>query len=161
MGHQGIRKLLAAHGTRSGRVQHRLLMTPETLPTNTMVIDQIVASEPSAADAENANSGAVSTTRSLIVIKRRQDGMISSLSEEEGHRRATAPLAARSASAANFYSPTDSMVSPCTSKLNLAKRKHHNKAKPMNLFASHVASTANRAANQPRQPMAMASDMDF
>lgn len=39
--------------------------------------------------------------------------------------QATAPLAARAAAASNFYSPTDNMVSPCTSKLNLAKKKHH------------------------------------
>lgn len=42
-------------------------------------------------------------------------------------RKATVPLAARAAAAANFYSPTDNMVSPTTSKLNLAKKKHHMK----------------------------------
>jgi len=41
--------------------------------------------------------------------------------------QATVPLAARAAAAASFYSPTDNMVSPTTSKLNLAKKKHHMK----------------------------------
>lgn len=27
----------------------------------------------------------------------------------------------------SFYSPTDTMVSPCTAKLHLAKKKHFNK----------------------------------
>lgn len=131
MGHQGLSKLLASRSS-ARKVQHRLLATPETLPANTMVVDQIVAAAPSTAqsfgEAASAMGGEeTSTKRSLLVLKRREDGMVSSLTEEEGHRRATAPLAARAASASNFYSPTDSMVSPCTSKLNLAKRKHHNK----------------------------------
>ncbi|CAO1617732.1 unnamed protein product [Parajaminaea phylloscopi] len=152
VGHQGLKKLLT-RAREGAKVHHRLLQTPEMLPAQTMVIDQIVVAGTCTEDSENQASVS-DNVRTLIVLKRRQDGLVSNMSEEEGHRRATAPLAARSASANNFYSPTDSMVSPCTSKLNLAKRKHHTKAKPMNLFA-------NRMPQQQRQPMAMATDMDF
>ena len=111
-----------------GRViRQRLLQTPESLPAGAMVIDQMVSS---ADEMQPAN------VRNLIVVKRReQDGLITSLTEEEGHRKATVPLAARVGSANLFNSPTDNMVSPCTSKLNLAKRRHHLKGKPTALFA--------------------------
>lgn len=111
-----------------GRViRQRLLQTPESLPAGAMVIDQMVSS---ADEMQPAN------VRNLIVVKRREhDGLITSLTEEEGHRKATVPLAARVGSANLFNSPTDNMVSPCTSKLNLAKRRHHLKGKPTALFA--------------------------
>lgn len=103
--------------------RQRLLQTPESLPPRTMVIDQL-----------SANG-----TRSLLVLKRRaHDGLVSSLTEEEGHRKATVPLATRAGSNL-LNSPTDMMVSPCTSKLNLAKRRHYMKAKPTNLFAGMTA----------------------
>ncbi|WFD44231.1 hypothetical protein MPSI1_002897 [Malassezia psittaci] len=108
-------------------VRQRLMQTPESLSSQAMVIDQTV-SNPS--DLQPTNE------RNLIVLKRReQDGLITSLTEEAGHRRATVPLAARAASANIFNSPTDNMVSPCTSKLNLNKRRHHFKGKPTTLFA--------------------------
>lgn len=154
VGHQGLKKLLA-RATSGAKVHHRLLQTPEILPTNTMVIDQIVVAAGTTGDNQKPSTIG-DNVRSLLVLKRRQDGMVSSMSEEAGHRRATAPLAARSASANNFYSPTDSMVSPCTSKLNLAKRKHHTKAKPMNLFANHE-----QQHQRKRQPGTVATDIDF
>ncbi|KAI3624115.1 hypothetical protein GLX27_002889 [Malassezia furfur] len=108
-------------------VRQRLLQTPESLPRGAMVVDQLVTSTDEMQPA---------TERNLIVIKRReQDGLIASLTEEAGHRKATVPLAARAASANVFNSPTDNMVSPCTSKLNLTKRRHHLKGKPTALFA--------------------------
>ncbi|WFD03963.1 hypothetical protein MOBT1_002660 [Malassezia obtusa] len=108
-------------------VRQRLLQTPESLPPHAMVVDQVVTS---ADEMQPANE------RNLIVLKRReQDGLIVSLTEEAGHRKATVPLAARAASANVFNSPTDNMVSPCTSKLNLTKRRHHFKGKPTMLFA--------------------------
>ncbi|WFD32566.1 hypothetical protein MSPP1_003614 [Malassezia sp. CBS 17886] len=107
-----------------GVVRQRLLQTPESLPAHAMVIDQEVAS----------SGGRLQPTRSLLVIKRRdQDGRIWSMTEEEGHCKATVPLAARVAAPNTFNSPTDNMVSPCTSKLNLSKRRHH--LKPTALFA--------------------------
>ncbi|WFD00266.1 hypothetical protein MYAM1_003014 [Malassezia yamatoensis] len=108
-------------------VRQRLLHTPESLSSQAMVIDQTVS---------NRNDLQPSNERNLIVLKRREhDGLITSLTEEAGHRRATVPLAARAASANLFNSPTDNMVSPCTSKLNLNKRRHHLKGKPTTLFA--------------------------
>ena len=114
--------------TSSNRVvRQRLMHTPESLSSRAMVIDQIVS---------NSNDLQPTNERNLIVLKRREhDGLITSLTEEAGHRRATVPLAARAASANIFNSPTDNMVSPCTSKLNLNKRRHHFKGKPTTLFA--------------------------
>lgn len=66
--------------------------------------------------------------RVLVVIKRKTDGRVVSIIEEEGHCRP--PRAAL-----GIHSPTDNMLSPCTSKLNLSKRRHHMKAKPTALFA--------------------------
>lgn len=113
-------------------LRQRLLVTPESLPLRTIVLDHMLTTI--ASDGETKN------THSLVVIKRKQlDGKISSMVQEEGHRKATAPLAARAAAANSFYSPTDAQVSPVTSKLNLAKRKHHLKAKPTALFANPSA----------------------
>lgn len=172
VGHNGLAKLFDREEEASIKLHQRLLTTPETLPANTMVVDQIAVVSSSSGEQgdENDNSmeddsedhGRTLTTRSLLVLKRRStDGLVSHITEEEGHRRATAPLAARAASASNFYSPTDNMVSPCTSKLNLAKRKHHAKAKPMTLFASQMANSG-PARRQPSNMSASAiSDMDF
>lgn len=108
-------------------VRQRLLQTPESLPAHAMVVDQMVTSND---EMQPTNE------RNLIVLKRReQDGLIVSLTEEAGHRKATVPLAARAGSANMLSSPTDHMVSPCTSKLNLTKRRHHFKGKPTMLFA--------------------------
>lgn len=125
---------------KSNRIQQRLLRTPESLPARTMCIDQLI--NISEEDGEPS-------IRNLIVIKRRAtDGLITSMTEEEGHRRATAPLAARAASGNNFYSPTDNMLSPCTSKLNLAKKKHHFKGKPTTLFASTLANSSPKVSKE-------------
>jgi len=38
----------------------------------------------------------------------------------------------------NFISPTDNLMTPCTQKLNAAKKKHFTKgAKPVQLFSRH------------------------
>jgi Spo12 family len=125
---------------KSNRIQQRLLRTPESLPARTMCIDQLI--NISEEDGEPS-------IRNLIVIKRRAtDGLITSMTEEEGHRRATAPLAARAASGNNFYSPTDNMLSPCTSKLNLAKKRHHFKGKPTTLFASTLANSSPKVSKE-------------
>lgn len=97
VGHQGLSKLMASSRQTARKVQHRLLATPETLPANTMVIDQaVVAAAASSqggsfgemADAMSSENGSEqSSKRSLLVLKRREDGMVSSLTEEEGHRR--------------------------------------------------------------------------
>ncbi|PWN20828.1 hypothetical protein BCV69DRAFT_283041 [Microstroma glucosiphilum] len=143
VGHSGLNKLQSSfHGSAAGRsITHRLLSTPETLPAGSLLVDQIVGGH---AEGEVLAVGAV---RSLIVLKRRAgDGLVCSMSEEEGHRRATAPLAVRAASASNFHSPTDNMLSPCTSKLNLAKKKHHTKAKPISLFGPQNGAAGAAAA---------------
>lgn len=139
-------KSMNDHVIKSNRVQQRLLRTPDSLPARTMCIDQLInKSEP---EADSATSTKPSI-RNLIVIKRRAtDGLITSITEEEGHRRATAPLAARAASGNNFYSPTDNMLSPCTSKLNLAKKRHHFKGKPTTLFASTLANSSPKVAKE-------------
>ncbi|CAO1627086.1 unnamed protein product [Sympodiomycopsis kandeliae] len=165
VGHSGLSKLLERPAGIQVKLQQRLLTTPDTLASSTMVIDQVaIISSEFGTDENNSNSQDLSsntTTRSLIVLKRRQgDGLVTHFTEEEGHRRATAPLAARAASVANFYSPTDNMVSPCTSKLNLAKRKHHSKAKPMTLFASQMAN-AGPAHRQGSNMSSNSADMDF
>lgn len=130
----------------SNRIQQRLLLTPESLPARTMCIDQLIIVSES---EEEATSNSIPSIRNLIVIKRRAtDGLITSITEEEGHRRATAPLAARAASGNNFYSPTDNMLSPCTSKLNLAKKKHHFKGKPTTLFASTLANSSPKISKE-------------
>ncbi|PWN41651.1 hypothetical protein IE81DRAFT_324279 [Ceraceosorus guamensis] len=116
--------------------QVRLLETPESLPEGTMCLDVVLPTQDTTSQA-----GAI---RNLVVLKRRaEDGKIVSMTEEEGHRRATAPLAARTAAASNFYScsPTDNMVSPCTSKLNLSKKKHFMKGKPTTLFPAAGANS--------------------
>ncbi len=97
-----------------------LLETPTMLPSNTVVLDTHTA-------------GGV---RHLVVMKRRAgDGLVSSISDEESHRKALAPPMAARAMKTSVQSPTDMMMSPCTSKLNLVKRRHLMKAKPTNLFA--------------------------
>lgn len=133
--------------SKSNRIQQRLLRTPESLPARTMCIDQLIIVPE--AEEEDAISNSIPNIRNLIVIKRRAtDGLITSITEEEGHRRATAPLAARAASGNNFYSPTDNMLSPCTSKLNLAKKKHHFKGKPTTLFASTLANSSPKISKE-------------
>jgi Spo12 family len=133
----------SAHPSRQ-ILKQRLLVTPDTLTTTAphgttfLVIDQEVAffdeeavmatMDASADDVMEVQMHPTRIVRSLIVAKRRQDGLVASMSEEEDHKKATAPLATRAAAVSNsFYSPSDSVVSPCTSKLNLAKKKHHMK----------------------------------
>jgi len=117
---QCFREQAAANSERV--LKERLLQTPESLPEGAMVIDQVVLHPTS--------------SRSLLVVKRRaQDGRIASLTEEAGHCKATVPLAARAGANNTLYSPTDNMVSPCTSKLNVSKRRHYLKGKPTALFA--------------------------
>lgn len=100
-----------------------LLETPTMLPSNTVVLDTHTA-------------GGV---RHLVVMKRRAgDGLVSSITDEESHRKALAPPMAARAMKTSVQSPTDMMMSPCTSKLNLVKRRHLMKAKPTNLFAGMV-----------------------
>ena len=100
-----------------------LLKTPTMLPSNTVVLDTHTA-------------GGV---RHLVVMKRRAgDGLVSSITDEESHRKALAPPMAARAMKTSVQSPTDMMMSPCTSKLNLVKRRHLMKAKPTNLFAGMV-----------------------
>ncbi|PWN34249.1 uncharacterized protein FA14DRAFT_70531 [Meira miltonrushii] len=133
------------------KVQQRLLRTPESLPARTMCIDQLI-------NVTEQEGNPANSIRNLIVIKRRAtDGLITSITEEEGHRRATAPLAARAASGNNFYSPTDNMLSPCTSKLNLAKKKHHFKGKPTTLFASTLANSSPKVSSKENQALADSS----
>lgn len=65
--------------TKRRQVHQRLLTTPEALPPRTMCIDQIVVEE-----GQSSETG----VRSLLVLKRRAaDGLITNLTEEEGHRR--------------------------------------------------------------------------
>ncbi|KAL7008809.1 hypothetical protein EMMF5_001555 [Cystobasidiomycetes sp. EMM_F5] len=47
------------------------------------------------------------------------------------------------ASGNSFYSPTDTIVSPCTAKLHLAKKKHFTKGKPLALSSSFATSNNN------------------
>lgn len=117
VGHAAVLARLSALSTAAAPM--RLLETPAALPPRTMVVD--------VAEADG--------THTLIVLKRRaHDGLVSSIVEEAGHRRASVPLAARAGNHM-LNSPTDMMISPCTSKLNLAKRRHYMKAKPTKLFA--------------------------
>ncbi|KAL9933280.1 hypothetical protein V8E36_007998 [Tilletia maclaganii] len=116
----------------SKQLQQRILITPAMLSQSTILLDHAMPAMP-----DQSTSDAVTALQSLVVVRRREtDGLVTSVSEEEGHRKAIAPLAARAAAAQNFNSPTDKMVSPCTSKLNLVKKKHFSKAKPTTLFAS-------------------------
>ena len=144
-------------------VRLRLLETPSVLAPQSMCVDLVRTSTTN------------ESTQSLLVLKRRPvDGLVTSIIEEEGHRRvsglvgrvvselpweltskpiqATAPLAARTASAGNFCSPTDNMLSPCTSKLNLVKKKHHLKGKPTTLFAAQMA---------PKAPSHLSDEMEI
>ena len=62
------------------------MVTPESLPLRTIVLDQML----SLYDQEQVEAGQapVKSIHSLLVIKRKpQDGKISSLVEEEGHRK--------------------------------------------------------------------------
>ena len=78
---------------------HHLLETPTMLPSNTVVLDT------------HTTGGA----RHLVVMKRRAaDGLVSSITEEEGHRKALAPPLAARAMKTSVQSPTDMMMSPCT-----------------------------------------------
>lgn len=107
-----------AHTNKMKSVEQRLLQTPELLPARTMVMDQL---RPDG-------------TRSLLVVKRRAlDGLVTSITEEENHCKAVASSAPHATNNV-FHSPTDNMLSPCTSKLNLTKRRHYMKGKPTNLF---------------------------
>ncbi|GAA97718.1 uncharacterized protein L969DRAFT_80444 [Mixia osmundae IAM 14324] len=49
------------------------------------------------------------------------------------------------ASGQSFCSPTDTLVSPCTAKLNITKKKHFQKGKPLTLAASFMS---NRETSQ-------------
>ncbi|KAK0555056.1 hypothetical protein OC846_000203 [Tilletia horrida] len=136
-GIQAVRDLVSFFDQRnpSKQLQQRILLTPAMLSQSTLVLDHAMPAMP-----DESTSDAVTALQSLVVVRRRaSDGLVTSISEEEGHKKAIAPLAARAAAAQNFNSPTDKMVSPCTSKLNLAKKKHFNKAKPTTLFASQSA----------------------
>ncbi|PWN54032.1 hypothetical protein IE53DRAFT_54076 [Violaceomyces palustris] len=164
VGPQGIRSKFADlwQETPIRSLRQRLLTTPESLPLRTIVLDQVLNLYP-AGVSDLADETPTKTIHSLIVIKRKpQDGKISSFVEEEGHRKATAPLAVRAAAANNFYSPTDSQLSPVTSKLNLAKKRHHLKGKPTSLFANH--SGLRQSVNEPGSPApsnAAGSEMEF
>ena len=127
-------------------LSHRLLHTPDTLAgkesstSKFLLIDQQVAffdeQEASAALAadENAELSPKRVVRSLVVA-RIDNGKIASITEEEDHKKITAPLVARRAAATNaFYSPSDNVLSPTSSKLKLVKQKHLMKAKPTSLF---------------------------
>lgn len=156
VGPNGIRakfaELLSSYSQRT--LRQRLLVTPESLPHRTMVLDHVLS-------LSNAGQD-IKTVHSLVVLKRKaQDGKISALTEEEGHRKATAPLAARAAAANSFYSPTDAQLSPVTSKLNLAKRKHHMKAKPTALFANRSGLRQAIVPGSPAHSTASNADMDF
>ncbi|KAN0062698.1 hypothetical protein ACQY0O_004893 [Thecaphora frezii] len=162
VGPQGIRtklaEIFAPYPTRT--LRQRLLVTPESLPLRTIVLDQML----SLYESENPEPGQapVKSIHSLVVLKRKPaDGKISSLIEEEGHRKATAPLAARAAAASNFYSPTDSQMSPVTSKLNLVKRKHHMKGKPTALFANQSGLRQTMVPGSPAPSQASNAEMDF
>ncbi|SPO30866.1 uncharacterized protein UTRI_05512_B [Ustilago trichophora] len=146
-------ELLSSYTSRT--LRQRLLVTPESLPHRTIVLDHMLSL--SSDDGET-----VKTVHSLVVIKRKaQDGKISSFTEEEGHRKATAPLAARAAAANSFYSPTDAQMSPVSSKLNLAKRKHHMKAKPTALFANRSGLRQAIIPGSPAQSTGTNADMEF
>ncbi|KAK0541548.1 hypothetical protein OC835_000016 [Tilletia horrida] len=124
-GISGVQKLIADFELRnpSKQLQQRILTTPEMLSSSTLVLDHAMPAMP-----DQSTSDAVTALQSLVVVRRRaSDGLVTSVSEEEGHKKAIAPLAARAAAAQNFNSPTDKMVSPCTSKLNLVKKKHFSK----------------------------------
>lgn len=100
-----------------------LLETPSALPQNVMVMDM------------HMPTGA----RHLVVLKRRaKDGLVSTMTNEEGHCKTLAPQHAAHILNGATQSPTDMMMSPCTSKLNLVKRRHLMKAKPTNLFAGMI-----------------------
>ncbi|SPO40922.1 uncharacterized protein PSFLO_06404 [Pseudozyma flocculosa] len=162
VGPHGIRtkfaEIFAAYPTRT--LRQRLLVTPESLPLRTIVLDQMLSLYD--VDEPEAGQAPVKSIHSLLVLKRKPtDGKVSSLVEEEGHRKATAPLAARAAAASNFYSPTDSQMSPVTSKLNLVKRKHHMKGKPAALFANHSSLRQAMVPGSPAQSQASNADMDF
>ncbi|CAD6884199.1 unnamed protein product [Tilletia controversa] len=126
----------------SKQLQQRILTTPEMFSSSTtIVLDHAMPAMP-----EQSTSDAVTALQSLVVVRRRaNDGLVTSITEEEGHKKAIAPLAARAAVAQNFNSPTDKMVSPCTSKLNLVKKKHFTKAKPTSLFASQTGARTHSA----------------
>lgn len=129
---QSTNVLHRTQGQPHRRVHQRLLETPESLPARTMCIDLLISFH----DEGTSDQSPARSVRYLVVLKRRAvDGLITSFTEEEGHRRATAPLAARAAAGNGYYSPTDNMMSPCTSKLSLAKKRHHLKGTPTTLFA--------------------------
>lgn len=76
LGHAGLIKL-QEQSSEARKLQQRLLVTPETLPVGSMVIDQVIS------EGEGEK-----TKRSLIVLKRRDvDGKVVQWTEEEGHRR--------------------------------------------------------------------------
>ncbi|CBQ69231.1 conserved hypothetical protein [Sporisorium reilianum SRZ2] len=136
-------------------LRQRLLVTPESLPHRTIVLDHMLS-------LSSDDGQTVKNVHSLVVIKRKaQDGKISSLIEEEGHRKATAPLAARAAAANSFYSPTDAQLSPVTSKLNLAKKKHHMKAKPTALFANRSGWRQAIIPGSPAHSTGTSAEMEF
>lgn len=136
-------------------LRQRLLVTPESLPHRTIVLDHMLS-------LSSDNGATVKNVHSLVVIKRKaQDGKVSALTEEEGHRKATAPLAARAAAANSFYSPTDAQLSPVTSKLNLAKKKHHMKAKPTALFANRSGLRQAIIPGSPAPSTGSNADMEF
>ncbi|KDN38391.1 hypothetical protein K437DRAFT_259431 [Tilletiaria anomala UBC 951] len=138
----------SAHPSRQV-LRQRLLHTPDTLAgkenarTKFVVVDQELAFFDEAAIQESMRSvdeememevQPKRVVRSLIVA-RIEDGLVASISEEEDHKKSTAPLAARRAAASNsFYSPSDNVLSPTSSKLKLVKQKHQLKVKPVSLF---------------------------
>jgi hypothetical protein len=64
-------------GSRQGQsASLRLLATPETLAPRTMCIDLVISCDSN------------ESTHTLLVVKRKQsDGQVTSITEEEGHRR--------------------------------------------------------------------------
>ncbi|KAG9219322.1 hypothetical protein CCMSSC00406_0001732 [Pleurotus cornucopiae] len=61
----------------------------------------------------------------------------------------------------NFISPTDNMMTPCTQKLNAAKKKHFTKgAKPVQLFAQKEESNDEEMSDDSASKDKKSTDMD-
>lgn len=73
-------------------VHQRLLQTPESLPARTMCIDQVVTY-----NVVEHQQPSTRSIRTLIVLKRRAtDGLVTTFTEEEGHRRVSGLAGIRS-----------------------------------------------------------------
>ncbi|KAI3475600.1 hypothetical protein L1887_62972 [Cichorium endivia] len=127
VGPNGIRakfaELLSSYSP-SAPLRQRLLVTPESLPPphhGARPRAQPLECGPRHQDgplARRCSSARRRTARSRPSPKKR----VTARPPRPSPRAPPPPTA--------FYSPTDAQLSPVTSKLNLAKRKHHMKAKP-------------------------------